>query len=292
MEKETQNHVPVMVKEVMEYLDVSQSGLYVDATVGAGGHAEKILEALDNTGKLLVIDQNETSLKMAKLRLNRFVNVDFCLTNFRSLLDKVKAHELSCVNGVLFDLGVASWQMQDPDIALSFSDKRPLDMRLDRTSQKTAWDVVNRYNRVDLERILYEYGDEKEAKKIATEIIRRRPVNDTKTLANMICAAKSGKEKKINPATRVFQAIRIEVNEELLALKEGLEAALKILCPRGRVVVLSYHSGEDRIVKQVFKNATRDGYSLLCRKPLKPTLLEVESNPRSRSAKLRAIEKI
>jgi len=288
-------HKPVLLNEVVSLLAPQANERLIDATVGTGGHLLALFEKTAGRLKALAIDKNSRSLKLAQLRLSRFAkNIVFVREDFANLKTVARRAGFLEVEMILFDLGVASWQFQDENLGLSFAKDAPLDMRLSEKGSKTAFVVVNNYNRADLERVIREYGEEKEYKKIADFIIRARPIYSTKELADVVTKAKKETfPKKIHPATKVFQAIRIEVNEELSALEEGVKAALEILATGGRLAVISYHSLEDRIVKRLFLTKKREGgFLLLTKKPLQPTPQEVYINPSSRSAKLRVIKKL
>jgi len=300
-------HTPVLVREVVELLAPERGGFFVDATVGAGGHAEAILER-GADARLLGLDRDAEALETARRRLARFgARAELLEANFTDL-EEVLA-DRPHADGILADLGVSSMQLDEARRGFSFRREGPLDMRMGRDG-RTAADIVATASAEELTRIFREWGEERMAAKIARGIVRERtrgPIQTTRQLARIVAAEKSGREK-IDPATRVFQALRIEVNQELTALARFLAAAVARLNGGGRVAVISYHSLEDRIVKDVFK---RDSGVCLCpprlpqcvcgahaalrvltRRPLRPSESEQRRNPRSRSAKLRVAEKL
>jgi len=287
-------HQPVLLNEVVSVLCPQAGERLIDATVGTGGHLLALFEKVDGRLKALAMDRNPRSLELAKLRLSQFAkNIVFLRENFANLKTAAANTGFLKAEMILFDLGVASWQFRDEVLGLSFAKDAPLDMRLSERGKKDAYMVVNHYNRADLERVIRDYGEEKDYRRIADFIIRARPISSTKDLAAVVSKAKKeGLRPRIHPATKVFQAIRMEVNEELSALEEGLKAALEILAVGGRLAVISYHSLEDRIVKRLFLAKKREGsFLLLTKKPLRPSPAEVRFNPSSRSAKLRVIKK-
>jgi 16S rRNA (cytosine1402-N4)-methyltransferase len=305
-------HKSVLLTETLALLNaVSPNGIYVDATLGLGGHSSEILKSLGPLSRLIGIDCDQRNLDQAAAMINetpsrgRFIPVK---GNFRDL-DIILANlGIAQIDGIIYDLGVSSAHFDDDRRGFSFSKEAPLDMRLDMQSSLTAADVVNNYRASDLERVIRDYGEEYKYKKIADYIIKNRPVTTTTQLAGIIANAKRGMNEKINPATKVFQAIRIEVNDELGALKTSLEKALKLLKPGGRIVVIAFHSLEDRIVKRFFAAESIDcicenkrlectcahkrSINLLAKKAIMPQAEETAVNPRARSAKLRAAEKI
>lgn len=287
-------HKPVLLNEVVSVLCPQAGERLIDATVGTGGHLLALFEKVDGRLKALAMDRNPRSLELVKLRLSQFAkSIVFLGENFANLKTAAANTGFLKTEMILFDLGVASWQFRDETLGLSFAKDAPLDMRLSERGEKDAYMVVNHYNRADLERVIRDYGEERDYRRIADFIIRARPISSTEDLAAVVSKAKKGGlHPRIHPATRVFQAIRIEVNEELSALEEGLKAAFEILAVGGRLAVISYHSLEDRIVKRLFLAKKREGsFLLLTKKPLRPTPAEVRLNPSSRSAKLRVIKK-
>ncbi|HVP37404.1 MAG TPA: 16S rRNA (cytosine(1402)-N(4))-methyltransferase RsmH [Terriglobales bacterium] len=304
-------HKPVLKEKVIEYLIIDKSGTYVDATVGTGGHAASILEQLNEGGKLLGTDKDNESIKIAEERLRRFEKkVEFFNQSYSHLPEILKSQNVEKIRGVLFDLGLSSYQLDTPERGFSYSDNGPLDMRFDQQNGKTAFKVINNYTAEELTRVFKEYGEERFSKKIAQAIIQNRKfkkIESTKELKDIV---KSIIKTKIDMKTlsRVFQALRIEVNNELSELKKGLDAGVEALVPGGRVCVISYHSLEDRIVKNRFSELAKGCtcppdfpvctcggkkiLKVLTRKPVIPDQEEIEENPRARSAKMRVAEKI
>ncbi|MDH5768532.1 MAG: 16S rRNA (cytosine(1402)-N(4))-methyltransferase RsmH [Nitrospirota bacterium] len=287
-------HIPVLLKEVLELLDPKPGGVYVDATIGLGGHSENIVKFIDHGGLLIGIDRDDESLKMAekrisdtrvRLKMGKFSDIE-------SLLDSDGIHE---VDGIFFDLGISMAQFKDYERGFSFVSDKRLDMRMDRKQMVSAWDVVNRYPEENIERILREFGEEWLSRKIAKEIIRRRSKKAIDTCADLSGIVESVYRRRgaLHPATKTFQALRIEVNNELDELRSGLESSLRLLKKGGRLCVISYHSLEDRIVKRFIVDSSRRGLiRMITKKPITPSPEEVRSNPSSRSAKLRASERI
>ncbi len=284
-------HEPVMVDEVLRFLEPGPGKLIVDATVGTGGHAEAILE---RGAELVGIDRDPYALEVARERLSRF-GERCCLVqgNFRHLEEILREQGIDEVDGVLFDLGMSSFQLDDPERGFSFSVEGPLDMRMDPSQSLTAHEIVNRWPERKIAEILREYGEERYAKRIARAIVRSRPIETTTQLARIVARCYPPGYHRIHPATRTFQALRIAVNDELDALREGLTAAIRCLRPGGVVVVISFHSLEDRIVKHTFRQRwIADEVEILTKKPITPRPEEVKENPKARSAKLRAARKL
>jgi 16S rRNA (cytosine1402-N4)-methyltransferase len=280
-----------MVGEVLAQLSPKPGGLSVDGTLGGGGHAASLLEASSPDGRLVGIDLDPGSLALAETRLERFHGRFTLLRgNFADL--PVLLSDFGPVDGVLLDLGVGSHQLDDPARGLSFSKDGPLDMRLDPEGGPTAEEIVNRFPEAELIRILQEGGEARFARRIARRICRVRgtkPLKGTAALADIVTGAVP-RRGRIHPATRTFQALRIAVNRELENLAEALMGLPEVLAPGGRAVVISFHSGEDRLVKHAFKDGARRGlWEILTAKPRTPDPAEREANPRSRSAKLRAV---
>lgn len=282
-------HIPVMVNEVLEHLITNPDGIYVDATLGCGGHSKEILKSLKG-GLLIGMDCDAESVKIAEDNLKEFGNKIIVHASYTSLGSILKKKNIGSVDGVLFDLGVSMYQLLNPERGFSFQKNGFLDMRFDRNTSLRAYDVVNRFSARELEKIFREFGEEEKSKVIAKKIVdrrRKKEISTTTELSNLIQSVK--KRKRIHPATKVFQALRIFVNNELENLKNGLFEAYNCLKNGGRIVVISYHSLEDRIVKQFFKS---NPLRILTKKPLRPNRDEVLGNPSARSAKLRAAEKI
>ena len=315
-------HIPVMLEEVLNFLQPKANGYYVDGTLGGGGHAEAILERSDPGGRVLGIDSDAQALERAERRLaeavqnGRLVLVHGNFAELARIVDE--AGFVSSVDGILLDLGFSSYQMDDPDRGLSFSADGPLDMRLDQSQELTAADLINNASEQELADIFWRYGDETRSRQIAWRIVRERgrgPITRTSQLARLASAGVSYKPGMIHPATRVFQALRIAVNSELKRLEAVLPQIVEVLRrgkkgntggDGGRMVIISFHSLEDRLVKRFMRREAMDcicppgipvcvcnhkaSLRILTPKPLTPTKQEVLDNPRARSAKLRAAE--
>lgn len=286
-------HLPALLYESTDLLVWDTRGTYVDATLGWGGHAEEILGRTAPEGRVMGIDQDREALTKAAERLASFgQRLVLAPGNFRELKRLLAGCGIGKVQGVLFDLGLSSMQLDDPARGFSYRQEGPLDMRMDREERTTAEEIVRTASEGTLTRILFEYGEERWARRIAKRIVwerQRRAIRTTKDLADCVLTSISPKmaHKSLG---RVFQALRIAVNQELEALREGLLQALELLVPGGRIVVISYHSLEDRIVKEMFRGNPnlRD----LTKKPIQAGALELERNPRAKSAKLRAAEAV
>jgi 16S rRNA (cytosine1402-N4)-methyltransferase len=299
-------HEPVMVREVVSLLEAIPPGPLLDATVGGGGHAKALLDARSDV-TLIGIDRDPAALAAASTRLDRYDDrVQLHRARFDQLGDVLAELEVTSLSGFVFDLGVSSPQLDRPERGFSYRADGPLDMRMDPDDSSSAADVVNTYELPRLIDVLRQYGDERFASRIAHAIVSARPIERTARLAEVVvsavpAAARGGG----HPAKRTFQAIRIEVNDELRAIEPALESALDALIPGGRGVVLTYHSGEDRIVKDVFRRLTRSddppglpvevsrpSFSIVRPSARRPTTVETERNPRASSARLRAIERL
>jgi 16S rRNA (cytosine1402-N4)-methyltransferase len=301
-------HVPVLLKEAIDFLNVRRGGTYIDATVGLGGHSYEIARRLGAPGHLIGLDKDAAALEIAGTRLRAsgfglrtsdrgepekdWPTVDLEQASFASLAEGRGPR----ADGLLADLGVSSLQLDDATRGFSFQAEGPLDMRMDLRSERTAEQVVNHLDEQQLADVIYEFGEERRSRRIARAIVRSRPVRTTAQLAEIVSAAArpmNSEQRRIHPATRTFQALRIFVNRELDDLRALLEAAPRILKPGGRVVVISFHSLEDRIVKDAFRDGIKDKhFRVLTKKPVTATEEERDRNPRARSAKLRAAEKI
>jgi 16S rRNA (cytosine1402-N4)-methyltransferase len=291
-------HVPVLFEEAMGFLNVRANGTYVDCTLGLGGHAEGIARRLGPEGHLIGFDRDPEALELAKARLARVANemgeqapkMTLIGEAFSSIASHVKP---ASVDGLLADFGVSSLQFDEARRGFSFQADGALDMRMDTRSGPTAEQVVNEEDERELANLIYEYGEERRSRRIARAIVRGRPVTTTGELARIVASAvPQMKNERIHPATRTFQALRIYVNRELEEIKALLEAAPALLKPAGRLVVISFHSLEDRIAKDSFREGAQKGqFEILTRKPVTAGEEEMERNPRSRSAKLRAGEK-
>ena len=291
-------HKPVMCAEVLQYLKPVSGDVVVDCTIGEGGHAQLLLEAIAPDGRLIGIDRDEDALLAAKGNLKRFA-APYTLIhdNFRNIRRIVTQLGIKEVNGILFDLGVSSFQLDTPERGFSIRLDARLDMRMDQYDNVSAFDLVNKLPLFEIKRILKEYGEERWADRIANAIIKIRkkePIVTTGQLRGIVLNAipYKGRTGRIDPATRTFQAFRIAVNRELEALEEAVGEAVSILKERGRICVISYHSLEDRIVKNQFKRFYQEGIlTILTKKPVRAGDDEITRNPRARSAKLRAAEK-
>jgi len=287
-------HVPVLLKEAIDFLAVRRGGTYLDATVGLGGHSYEIARRLGAPGHLIGLDKDPAALGIAREKLAGATEWPQITLIHESFADFVKGDRRTTYDGILADLGVSSLQFGNPARGFSFQAEGPLDMRMDPQAELTAEQVVNHFDERELADVIYEFGEERRSRRIARAIVRSRPILTTAQLAAVIsAAARPMKHERIHPATRTFQALRILVNHELDELRGLLSAAPQVLRPGGRVVIISFHSLEDRIVKDAFREGVKLGYyRLLTKKPVTPGDEEIDRNPRSRSAKLRAAEKI
>lgn len=294
-------HVTVLLEEsVKNLLNNRTTGIFLDATLGGGGTSEEILKRLESSGKVIGIDQDPRAIELSKKRLQKFPNFTAVKENFRVLDRIIKDANIEEIDGIIFDLGVSSMQLEDPSRGFSFKCDSRLDMRMDCDPENTtAYDLLNRLDEASLRKLFYEYGEDRWAGRIASRIVeyrRLKKMETTAELAKLIVESipRRFHSRRIHPATRFFQALRIAVNEEIESLKEAIEKAIAFLGSQGRIVVISYHSLEDRIIKHAFKGRSGKGGALkiITKKPMTPTLLEIEANPRSRSAKMRVAEKI
>ncbi|KKU48315.1 16S rRNA (cytosine(1402)-N(4))-methyltransferase [Candidatus Uhrbacteria bacterium RIFCSPLOWO2_12_FULL_46_10] len=306
------NHVPVLLKEVIEYLGPKPGQNFVDGTFGGGGHARAILERIGPKGRLFVFDLDPESISAARAL---GPNVEHWQKNFRDLEETIRyAAPYLPIHGVVLDIGISSAQLSDPTLGLSFQETGPLNMRLERDKGMTAATIINTWKENELAQLIRDFGEDYRAKQIAKAIVNRRreqPFFNTTDLAEVITRAVARGRRirsHIHPATRTFQALRIVVNDELENLRFGIKGALRLLSKGGRLAVISFHSLEDRLTKQLFKEASRDCVCpssalrcvcarepmnrLITKKLVRPTDAEVTANPRARSAKLRVIEKI
>jgi 16S rRNA (cytosine1402-N4)-methyltransferase len=310
-------HVTVLLQEAIEFLAVRRGGTYIDATVGLGGHSYEIARRLGKQGRLIGFDKDPAALEIARVRLGRSTALDSSLRELSSSARDDSAVEgfadwpsielrhgafaelaseqpAATIDGILADIGISSLQLNTAARGFSFQAEGPLDMRMNPQAEVTAEQVVNQFDEVTLANLIYEFGEERRSRRIARAIVRSRPISTTAQLAAVIsAAARSMKHERIHPATRTFQALRIFVNRELDELQGLLKVASKLLRPGGRLVIISFHSLEDRIVKDAFRDGVKQGYyQALMKKPVTASNEEVDRNPRSRSAKLRAIEKV
>ena len=309
------HHVTVMLHETIDMLDVKPDGIYVDATLGGAGHSEYLLSKLSEKGHLYAFDQDQNAINNAQKRLAPYIEkgmVTFIKDNFRHLKDRLHDLGVTEIDGICYDLGVSSPQLDQRERGFSYKKDAPLDMRMNQEANLTAYEVVNHYDYHDLVRIFFKYGEDKFSKQIARKIEQAReqkPIETTTELAEIIKSAKPAKElkKKGHPAKQIFQAIRIEVNDELGAADESIQQAMDMLALDGRISVITFHSLEDRLTKQLFKEAStvevpkglpfipddlKPKMELVSRKPILPSKEELETNNRSHSAKLRVARKI
>lgn len=294
-DKRSLRHIPVLLKEVIKFLAVKPNKLYIDTTVGGGGHTQAILKL---GGQLLAIDCDPEALKAAREHLSTAcpgASWRLARGNFKDLAKIARENNFGRVDGVLFDLGVSSYQLKTPNRGFSFNLEGPLDMRMDPSLQVTAADLVNGLNKGELEELFKKFAQEHYSRRIAEAIVdarRLKPIETSDELAKIIIQAKP-RRGRIHPATGVFQALRIAVNDELNNLRQALPQAVALLKRGGRLVVISFHSGEDRIVKHFLRDTEKHGkIRIITEKPIRPSATEVNVNPRSRSAKLRVGEKL
>lgn len=306
-------HNPVMLQETIKELNVHGDGIYVDGTLGGAGHASEIAKRL-TTGRLIGLDQDADAIAAATKRLSPYAaNVTIIRDNYENMLEEVHALGIQQVNGILLDLGVSSYQLDAPERGFSYMDEdAPLDMRMDQRNPRTAADIVNGYSLEDLTRIIRDYGEERFARNIAKHIVTERQKEPITTCGQLNAIIKAAIPAKVrttdhHPEKRTYQAIRIELNRELTVLKESLDGMIDLLADQGRLCVITFHSLEDRIVKNAFKTAEnpcicppefpvcvcgrKPKGRVITRKPIIPSEEETENNPRSRSAKLRVFEK-
>lgn len=306
-------HTTVLLKETVDELNIKEDGIYVDCTLGGAGHSEYLVSQLGENGRLYCFDQDQTAIDHAKNKLSPYLDrVTFIRSNFRYIKEELADQGVNQVDGILFDLGVSSPQLDTPERGFSYHHDAPLDMRMDMEGELTAHEVVNEWSYESLVRIFFRYGEEKFSKQIARKIEAAREIKPIETTGELVELIKDGipapaRRKGGHPAKRVFQAIRIAVNDELDAVEDALERSIEILKPGGRISVITFHSLEDRICKTIFKEKASgpdlppglpiipDGYKpelkLVTRKPILPSEEELENNNRARSAKLRVAEK-
>jgi 16S rRNA (cytosine1402-N4)-methyltransferase len=307
-------HIPVLLAEAVSYLHCKANGIYLDATVGSGGHASKILKDNPEIKALIALDRDEDAIKRARKRLEPFSQKTFIFQdnfiNVRTILRELNIKEL---DGILLDLGVSSWQLEDPQRGFSFRLEGPLDMRMDRNLPNTAFDLVNTLSVSQLKQILYNYGEERFAPRISRTLVAERekePISDTLKLSKLVTLSipPSHRQRKIHPATKTFQALRIAVNNELYNLTTIIEEGIDLLAQKGRFCIISFHSLEDRIAKNQFRKLAKEhsyderGFPLrdikprkikiITKKPITPQPEEIRENPRARSAKMRVAEKL
>ena len=287
-------HTPVLLDEVLEWLRIRPDGIYVDATLGAAGHSEAIAARLDS-GRLISLDQDVQALQIGQERLQKFGSkVNCVLSPFSKIAEVVHELGIPKVDGVLADLGVSSMQLDRPERGFSFREAGPLDMRMSEAEELTANEIVNRWPEKELADLLYRGADEHDSRRIAKAVMRARPIRDTAHLATVVAGArKQWGRQKLHPATKTFLALRIAVNRELEALGQFLFRTPATMNSGARFVLLTYHSGEDRMVKEAFKEGERQGaLKILTKHVIRPSEEEERANPRSRSAKLRCAERV
>lgn len=306
-------HTPVLLKECIHYLNVKEDGTYVDGTVGGAGHSTRILSFLGENGLLLCLDQDEKAIEVAEKRLHSTGgkgNVILVKTNFVNLIEVCRSQGITEVDGILLDLGVSSHQFDTPERGFSYRFDSKLDMRMDTESNLTAYDVINGYDEAELKKILFEYGEERWTPRIVRKILEKRKAKPIETTFELVDIIKEAIPKAArldgHPAKQTFQAIRIEVNKELEVLEKAIDDAVDILAPSGRLCIITFHSLEDRIVKNKFRNyenpctcppefpvcvcGQMPKGKVVTRKPVIPTNEEMEQNPRAKSAKLRVFQ--
>ncbi|MCM3453178.1 16S rRNA (cytosine(1402)-N(4))-methyltransferase RsmH [Heyndrickxia oleronia] len=306
-------HTTVLLRETVDGLNIKPDGVYVDCTLGGAGHSEYLVSQLSSEGRLYAFDQDETAIAHAKEKLKKYENqVVFIKSNFRYIKDELNRLGVEKVDGILYDLGVSSPQLDTPERGFSYHHDAPLDMRMDLEGDISAYEVINSWPYEDLVRIFYKYGEEKFSKQIARKIEAAREKEPIKTTSQLVDLIKEGipapaRRKGGHPAKRVFQAIRIAVNDELGVFEESLKDAIELLHPQGRISVITFHSLEDRICKTIFKEAStgpelppglpivpdefKPKLKIITRKPIIPSEEELVENNRARSAKLRIAEK-
>jgi len=294
-------HVPVMLQEVLDFLKLQAGQTIVDATLGTGGHALEILKRITPKGRLIGIDRDENSLNLCRQRLSEFKdNTEFVHANFVDLDQVLNNLGIENIDGIVFDLGISSYQLHDAQRGFSFQEEGPLDMRLDKSSYICAYDLVNNLNENEISQMLWNFGQERWHNRIAHLLVQERrnePISTTKQLANLVMRAIPHRYRRsyyrIHPATRTFQAVRIAVNRELEILESAIKKAVDILRKQARICVISFHSLEDRAIKHTFRALKADGLiDIITAKPLTPGSGEIEANPSSRSSKFRVAERI
>ncbi|MCF6466502.1 16S rRNA (cytosine(1402)-N(4))-methyltransferase RsmH [Clostridium sp. Cult2] len=306
-------HTPVLLKEAIDGLNIKKDGIYVDGTLGGAGHSLEIVKKL-TTGKLIGIDQDLNAIKKAKEVLKNYLDKTILVhdnyVNIQKILSDLKVEK---VDGILLDIGVSSHQLDQEERGFSYHKDAPLDMRMDKSKEFTAWNVVNKYSQIELEKVIWDYGEERWAKRIAEFIVNERKLKSIDTTLDLVDVIKKAIPKKVrmeghHPAKRTFQAIRIEVNRELDVLERSIPTMCRLLNKGGRLCIITFHSLEDRIVKEKFKELNRDcicppefpicvcdkekEINIITRKPITPSLEEVGKNPRARSSKLRIAERV
>lgn len=305
------NHIPVMLNECIDNLNINPDGIYIDGTMGGAGHSYEIAKRLSNSGMLIGIDRDEEALSVAKERLKEFSNIKYIHDNHDNIKEVIKNLNIDKVDGILLDLGVSSYQIDEKARGFTYINDGPLDMRMDKNQALTAEDIVNTYKEEELARIIYEYGEEKFSRRIARNICEYRQKQKIQTTSELVSVIEKSVPNMHNehghPAKRTFQAIRIEVNDEIRPLYNTVINSIEVLKDKGRLCIITFHSLEDRAVKQAFMDSTgkctcppdlpycicnkESLGKIITRKPILPTDEEINKNPRSKSAKLRIFER-
>lgn len=306
-------HVSVLLNECIEGLNIKDNGIYVDGTLGGAGHSSEIIKKIGSEGVLIGVDQDTNALEASAERLKAYSNVKYVHSNFMNIKNILENFKIDGVDGILLDLGVSSHQLDVPERGFSYMHDAPLDMRMNMEDDFTAKDLLNSYSKEEIERVIKEYGEDRWASRIAEFIVKERvikPIETTYELVEIIKAAVPAAARRDgpHPAKRTFQAIRIEVNKEIEILEKAVSDCIEVLKPGGRLCIITFHSLEDRIVKNVYRDKLnpctcpsdfpicvcnkKPSIKIISRKPIIPTNEEIEYNPRSRSAKLRIAEKI
>ncbi len=304
----TNDHIPVLYHEVLQLLRPQPNGRYLDATLGAGGHTAGILQTSAPTGRILAFDRDPEAIAFARQQLAIYGDrVTYVNASYAAMGQLAPANGFTALDGILLDLGLSSRQLESAERGFSFMKDGPLDMRFDPTQGETAADLINNLSETELADIFWKYGEERRSRRLARAIVNNRPFTHTRQLADLVAAQVKGRER-IHPATRIFQALRIATNHELEAVETGIPAAIGLLKPGGRIAVISFHSLEDRFVKQLFRRLSQSctcppqqpvctcggkaTLRLITRKAMKASEAEIQQNPRSRSARLRVAEKM
>ncbi len=304
----TNDHIPVLYHEVLQLLRPQPNGRYLDATLGAGGHTAGILQTSAPTGRILAFDRDPEAIAFARQQLAIYGDrVTYVNASYAAMGQLAPANGFAALDGILLDLGLSSRQLERAERGFSFMKDGPLDMRFDPTQGETAADLINNLSETELADIFWKYGEERRSRRLARAIVNNRPFTRTRQLADLVAVQVKGRER-IHPATRIFQALRIATNHELEAVETGIPAAIGLLKPGGRIAVISFHSLEDRFVKQLFRRLSQSctcppqqpvctcggkaTLRLITRKAMKASEAEIQQNPRSRSARLRVAEKM
>lgn len=306
-------HKSVLLEETVGNLHIKPEGTYVDGTLGGGGHAYEILKHLSDQGRLIGIDQDDAAVTAAMHRLKEFQNVTYIRSNYCNIKNELRGIHIEGVDGIVLDLGVSSYQLDTPERGFSYKEDASLDMRMDRRNSRTAKDIVNTYTQAELFRVIRDYGEDKFAQNIAKHIVMAREQKEIETTGELVSIIRAAIPMKVqktmgHPAKQTFQAIRIELNQELEVLRNTLDTMIDLLKPEGRLCVITFHSLEDRIVKTIFRNnenpctcppdfpvcvcGKKPKGRVITKKPILPSLEETETNPRAKSAKLRVFEKL